>query len=90
MVARIKKAFLDDDFTGLGYIEILLGQQFSFDKIRDDDSAILFYTAFPSYQALISFYKFIEPKLGKMQYWKGEHCEKVSLIKALPGTCSVI
>lgn len=46
--------------------ELLLGRQFSLDKIKDDDSAILFYTGFPSYQALINFYKFIEPKLGKM------------------------
>ena len=47
--------------------ELLLGWQFSLDKIKDDVSAILFYTGFPSYQALISFYKFIEPKLGKMR-----------------------
>ena len=42
------------------------------DKIKDDDSAVLFYTGFPNYGALISFYNFIEPKLTKMQYWKGE------------------
>ena len=58
--------------------ELLLGRQFSLDKIKDDDSAILFYTGFPSYQALINFYKFIEPKLGKMQYWKGEQFVKES------------
>ena len=58
--------------------ELLLGRQFSLDKIKDDDSAILFYTGFPSYQALISFYKFIEPKLGKMQYWKGQQFMKDS------------
>ena len=53
--------------------EILLGRQFSLDKIKDDNSAILFYTGFPSYEALISFFKYLEPKLVKMQYWKGEH-----------------
>lgn len=58
--------------------ELLLGGQFSLDKTKDDDSAILFYTGFPSYQALISFFKFIEPKLEKMQYWKGEHFVKES------------
>ena len=47
--------------------ELLLVWQFSLHKIKDDVSAILFYTGFPSYQALISFYKFIEPKLGKMR-----------------------
>ena len=48
--------------------EILLGCQFSLHKIKDDNSAILFYTGFPSYEALISFFKYLEPKLVKMQY----------------------
>lgn len=58
--------------------EILLSRQFSLDKIKDDNSAILFYTGFPSYKALMSFYKYIEPKLEKMQYWKGERLIKGS------------
>lgn len=58
--------------------EILLSRQFSLDKIKDDNSAILFYTGFPSYKALMSFYKYIEPKLEKMQYWKGERFIKGS------------
>ena len=58
--------------------KILLEQQFSLDKIKDDDSAILFYTGFPSYQSLMSFYSFIEPKLSKMQYWKGQHLVRES------------
>ena len=53
--------------------EILLGRQFSLAKIMDDNSAILFYTGFPCYEALISFFKCLEPKLRKMQHWKGEH-----------------
>lgn len=44
--------------------DILLSRQFSLDKIKDDDSAVLFYTGFPNYGALISF-SFIEPKLKK-------------------------
>ena len=56
----------------------MLSQQFSLDKIKDDNSAILFYTGFPSYKALMSFYKYIEPKLEKMQYWKGERFIKGS------------
>ena len=47
--------------------------RFSLGKIKDDNSAILFYTGFPCYEALTSFFKYLEPKLGKMQYWKGEH-----------------
>lgn len=58
--------------------EILLSRQFSLDKIKDDNSAILFYTGFPSYKALMSFYKYIELKLEKMQYWKGERFIKGS------------
>lgn len=58
--------------------EILIGCQFSLDKIKDDNSAILFYTGFPCYEALISFFKYLEPKLGKMQYWKGEHLVRES------------
>lgn len=58
--------------------EILLERQFSLDKIKDDDSAILFYTGFPNYTSLIAFYNFLEPKLQKMQYWKGEKLMKES------------
>ena len=57
---------------------VLLKHQFSIDKIKDDNAAVLFYTGFPSYEALISFYKYIEPKLSKMQYWKGENLVKES------------
>jgi len=42
--------------------EIMLGCQFSLDKIKDDNSAILFYTGFPCYEALISFFKYLEQK----------------------------
>ena len=58
--------------------EILLSRQFSLEKIKDDNSATLFYTGFPSYEALISFFKYIKPKLEKMQYWKGERLVKGS------------
>jgi len=37
--------------------EIMLGCQFSLDKIKDDNSAILFCTGFPCYEALISFFQ---------------------------------
>ena len=55
--------------------EVLLERQFSLDKIKDDDSAILFYTGFPNYGSLFGFF---EPKLKKMQYWKGENLFKES------------
>ena len=50
----------------------LLDRQFSIEKVKDDDAAILFYTGFPNYEALVSFYTYIAPKLHKMQYWKGD------------------
>ena len=34
----------------------LLDRQFSIEKMKDDDVAILFYTGFPNYEALVSFY----------------------------------
>ena len=34
----------------------LLDRQFSIEKMKDDDAAILFYTGFPNYEALVSFY----------------------------------
>jgi len=51
---------------------VLLDRQFSLDKIKGDDAAILFYTGFPNYNALMSFYDYLKPKLDKIQYWKGE------------------
>ena len=58
--------------------DILLLRQFSLDKIKDDDSVVLFYTGFPNCGALISFYNSIEPNLKKIQYWKGEKLLKES------------
>ena len=37
----------------------LLDRQFSIEKMKDDDAAILFYTGFPNYEALVSFHTFI-------------------------------
>ena len=58
--------------------EALLARQFSLDKIKDDNAAMLFYTGFPNYEALMSFYNYIEPEVSKMQYWKGEKLLKES------------
>ena len=56
----------------------LLDRQFSIVNMKDDDSAILFYTGFPNYEALVSFFDYIAPKLHKMQYWKGDKQVKES------------
>ena len=57
---------------------ILVRRQFSLDKIKHDNSAILFYTGFPSYEALISVFNYIKQKIPKLQYWKGEKSLKES------------
>ena len=57
---------------------VLLDRQFSLDKIKDDNAAIIFYTGFPNYETLMSFYHYVEPKPQKMQYWKGEKRLKVN------------
>ena len=37
-------------------MEILLRRQLSIEKVKHDNSAIMFYTGFPSYEVLISFF----------------------------------
>ena len=46
---------------------VLLECQFSLDKIKDDNAAILFYTGFPNYETLMSFYHYVEPKLQTLR-----------------------
>lgn len=47
-------------------------KKFSLEKFRDDDSAIQFYTGFPSYEALMAMYEYLDPKVSKLQYWAGK------------------
>ena len=44
-------------------------QEFTLEKIKDDDSAIQFYTGFPNYKSLLAFHEYLEPKIAKLQYW---------------------
>ena len=44
-------------------------RQFTLEKFKDDNSAIQFYTGFPSYKALVAFHNYLEPKVAKLQYW---------------------
>ena len=57
---------------------ILVEWQFLLDKIKHDNSAILFCTGFASYIPLSSFFNYIKHKIPKMQYWKGENYLKES------------
>lgn len=45
-------------------------KKFTLKKFKDDDSAIQFYTGFPNYKALMAVYEYLEPKVGKLQYWR--------------------
>lgn len=56
----------------------LLEHQFSLAKIKDGNATIVFCYGFPNYEALMSLHHHIEPKLFKMQYWKGETVVKES------------
>ena len=47
---------------------VSLERQFSLDKIKDDNAAILFYTGFPNYETFMTFHYYVEPKLQKMQF----------------------
>ena len=62
---------------------VLLERQFSLDKIKDDNAAILFYTGFPTYEALMSFYHYVEPKLKKKAVL--ERRKAIKGKSALPG-----
>ena len=46
-------------------------RHFSLDSIKNDPSAVKFYTGFPNYGSPISVFKYIEPKFQRVHYWTG-------------------
>ncbi len=44
---------------------------FSVEKLKDDDSAVKFYTGFPSYSSLAAVLEYLKPKLDNLSYWRG-------------------
>ncbi|XP_065055091.1 uncharacterized protein LOC135683687 [Rhopilema esculentum] len=44
---------------------------FSVEKLQDDDSAVKFYTGFPSYFSFQAVFEYLKPKLENMSYWRG-------------------
>lgn len=44
-------------------------RKFTVENFKEDDSAIRFYTGFPNYKCFESFFKYLEPKVAKLQYW---------------------
>ncbi|XP_068719429.1 uncharacterized protein [Montipora capricornis] len=44
-------------------------REFTLEKLKNDNSAIKFYTGFPNYTALLAFHNYLKPKVAKLQYW---------------------
>ena len=44
-------------------------QLFSVDKLKNDDSAVRFYTGFPNFDTLIDVFSYLLPKLEHITYW---------------------
>ena len=53
------------------YIEKLQAPQFSLEKIKDDDSAVRFYTGFPNFSTLFVVFEYFKPKFEHVHYWQG-------------------
>jgi len=55
---------------------------FSVDKLKNDDSAVRFYTGFPNFDTLMDVFSYLLPKLEHITYWRGSdttvNTEKVS------------
>lgn len=50
-------------------IDFYKEREFKLDNFKDNDAAIQFYTGFPTYETLVCFFEYFEPKLAKLQYW---------------------
>ena len=49
----------------------LKSKKFSLEKIKDDPSAVRFYTGFENYDVMITVFKCLEPKASRMHFWQG-------------------
>ncbi|XP_052212157.1 uncharacterized protein LOC127831206 [Dreissena polymorpha] len=45
--------------------------RFSLEKISDDKHAVMFYTGFPNIETFNAFFKYLETKSEKLNYWRG-------------------
>ena len=57
-------------------IEELQNSKFTLEKIKNDDSAIKFYTGFPNYSSLLAVLEYFEPKFQHVHYWQGSSSTK--------------
>ena len=44
---------------------------FTIEKSKNDNAAVKFYTGFPNFGSLNAVFEYFEPKLERMQYWRG-------------------
>ena len=52
-------------------LELFKQRHFSYNIIKDDPSAVKFYTGFPNWSSLEAVYKYFEPKFQHVHYWTG-------------------
>ena len=52
-------------------INELKDTKISLEKIKNDDTAIKFYTGFPNFSSLLAVFEYIEPKFKHVHYWQG-------------------
>lgn len=45
---------------------------FSIDKLQKSDALTKFYTGFPNFSSLMATFKYFEPKLDRLRYWRGQ------------------
>lgn len=85
MVGLQKRASTAED-----RLQQLENKKLTLEKIKGDSGAVQFYTGFPNYESLMAFYYVIEPKIAKLQYWRGpsalsEETEYQTSHKSKPG-----
>ena len=49
----------------------LSAMKFGVHMIAENDEKTLFYTGLPTYYIFKDFFDYLEPKAGRMQYWRG-------------------
>lgn len=55
--------------------------KFTLSNIADNDKKVSFYTGFPSYKALMAFYKFLGPAVYNLTYWNSKVEESTCVSK---------
>ena len=69
------KTLVDELKAKIDYLSTELknykAREFTYDKIKDDSSAVKFYTGFPNSASFEAVLRYFEPKIKNMHYWTG-------------------